>query len=188
MSDTMHSALDGARYEGFATIEEAGLQGMVTLRGDLADAALTEAVREVTGVAVPGRREIATAGDGRAAAWMAPDELLLLMAHADAGAAVARLRAALADSAALVVEVSDARALFRVRGAAARDVLAKLCPVDFAAFAPGEIRRTRCAQVAAAVWMSGEDEFSLVCFRSVARYVFDVLCLAARPGGEVGYA
>ena len=34
MSDPL-SALAGARYAGLATIEEAGLQGMITLRGDL---------------------------------------------------------------------------------------------------------------------------------------------------------
>ena len=35
--------------------------------------------------------------------------------------------------------------------------------------------------------MQAEDAFALICFRSVAGYVFDLLKTAARPGGEVGY-
>jgi sarcosine oxidase, subunit gamma len=65
-------------------------------------------------------------------------------------------------------------------------VLAKACPIDFAEFPVGAIRRTRAAQVAAAVWRDAEDEFTLVCFRSVAQYMWDLLTTLARPGGEVG--
>ena len=73
-------------------------------------------------------------------------------------------------------------------GAFAREVLGKLMPVDFSAdaFGPGQIRRSRMAQVPAAVWMTGEDAFRVVCFRSVAQYVFDLLKTAASEGGEVG--
>ena len=34
------SALDGKAYAGFVDITEAGLQGMITLRGNLASAAM----------------------------------------------------------------------------------------------------------------------------------------------------
>ncbi|HAR53986.1 MAG TPA: sarcosine oxidase subunit gamma, partial [Roseovarius nubinhibens] len=43
MSDAK-SALPGARYEGFVKLREMGLQGMITLRGDLASAKLAAAV------------------------------------------------------------------------------------------------------------------------------------------------
>ncbi len=52
----------------------------------------------------------------------------------------------------LAADVSDARAVFRIEGAKADQVLAKLCPVDLATLEPGELRRTRAAQVAAAFW------------------------------------
>ena len=45
---------------------------------------------------------------------------------------------------------------FTLTGAQAGDALAKLCPVDFSALTTGDIRRTRAAQVAAAIWVSGE--------------------------------
>ena len=38
------TALDGARYDGLATISDAGLTGMITLRGDLASDAVRDAV------------------------------------------------------------------------------------------------------------------------------------------------
>ena len=48
-----------------------------------------------------------------------------------------------------------------------------------AGFGPGEIRRTRLGQVAAAFWLTGEDAFELVCFRSVGGFVHDWLNTAA---------
>lgn len=178
------SALGGINAEGFAHVAEAGLQGMITLRGDLAGPALAAAVKSATGCAVPGTRGILTAGVN-AAAWMSPDELLLLVPYAHSASTAETLAAALTGEHALAVNVSDARALFRITGAKADQVLAKLCPVDFARFGPGEIRRTRAAQVAVALWRSAPDELSLICFRSVAGYVMGLLEVSARRGSEL---
>jgi sarcosine oxidase subunit gamma len=41
--------------------------------------------------------------------------------------------------------------------------------------------------VAAAIWISGEDQISIICFRSVAQYVFELLRQAAHPASRVGY-
>ena len=67
--------------------------------------------------------------------------------------------------------------------------MAKLVPVDMStqAFVPGQFRRTRMAQVAAAFWMLDEETIRIVCFRSVAEYVFGLLKDAAEPGSEVGF-
>ena len=59
-------------------------------------------------------------------------------------------------------------------------------PVDFAEFEAGDFRRSRLSQVAAAVWKTQNGDFELVCFRSVAQYVFDVLTTASVAGSEVG--
>ena len=135
----------------------------------------------------PGQREIVRSG-GFTVAWMSPDELLIVCDHGAADNVVTSLSKTLAGEHYLAVNVSDARAVFDVSGGHARDVLAKLMPVDFApkAFGTGMIRRSRLAQVPAAVWVTGEDAFRVVCFRSVARYVFDVLSAAAAEGSEVG--
>ncbi len=147
--------------------------GMVTLRGDLGSAALRDAVRDCVGCAVPEVRRIVFGEAGAAAAWMSPDELLLMGSRADAPQWPAKLDAAFGDTHHLAVDVSDARAVFRIAGAHARDVLAKGAPVDLsaAAFGPGDFRRTRLGQVACAFWMPEATTFDLVCFRSVADFV-----------------
>jgi sarcosine oxidase subunit gamma len=183
------SALPGAVFDGLVRIEEAGLRGMVTLRADLGAAKVRKAVTSVVGVDMPPVRGAVLSG-GRGALWMSPDELLLLLPHGEAPGAVAALSKALAGVHHLAAEVSDARAVFRITGDldACREVLAKLSPADLspAAFAEGEVRRTRLGQVAAAFWIE-EGGITLVSFRSVARYVFDLLSNAAAPGGAVGH-
>lgn len=170
---------------GLARIARAGPQGMIALRGDLADPAIDAAIKAAIGAGLPTRRGVAS-GTAGLAAWMAPDEALLLVDHAAARDIAVRLEAACGESFVTAVDVSDARALFEVEGHDAHAVLAKLCPVDTASLSPGEIRRTRCAQVAAALWRSDAQAFRLICFRSVAVYVHDLLTTAARAGGEVG--
>jgi sarcosine oxidase subunit gamma len=183
MSDAV-SALDGKACAGFATVTEAGLQGMITLRGDLSSAKLKKAVKSVAGVDVPARRRIALRG-AKGAGWMSPDELLILVPYAEARATVEALSQALAGEHHLAADVSDARAMFRIKGDKAAQVLMKLCPVDLPTLAEDELRRTRAGQVAAALWKSDKDEFTLVSFRSVAGYVFGALELSAREGSEI---
>jgi len=183
MSDPV-TPLNAARYAGFCTVQEIGPMGMITLRGALSE--LGDAVRATVGVDVPALRRVAGAGD-RWCAWMSPDELLMMLPRADVAAALVRLGDELAGVHHLSADVSDARALFRVTGPLSREVLAKLTPADMAplALAPGEMRRTRLAQVAAAVRVVKEGEIEVICLRSVAQYVFDLLSMSARPGGEV---
>ncbi len=182
MSDAV-SALNGQTHDGFARVAEAGLRGMVTIRANLGSVALAGALAAL-GLSVPAQRGIVSAG-GKAVGWMSPDELLLLCDYAQAQQIAADLTSALADEHALVTVVSDARALFTVQGTQADQVLMKLCPVDFASLPEGELRRTRAAQVAAALWRSGPDEISIVCFRSVAGYMMGLLEVASRKGGEI---
>ena len=59
MSDAV-SALNNTTYAGFATVTEAGLQGMITLRGALASAKLKKAVKSATGCDLPAPRRIVT--------------------------------------------------------------------------------------------------------------------------------
>lgn len=185
MSDAI-SAVPGAKFSGLVEIKEMGVQGMITLRGDLSADWMVESVKETVGVDIPVQRRISSGGQG-SVAWMSPDELLVLTPYADASNVAATLVRALGDNFATVAEVSDARAMFAIKGPQARDVLAKICPVDFSDFQIGEIRRTRASQVAAAIWRESEDDWRLVCFRSVGVYMFDLLKTVALPGGDVGY-
>ena len=175
MSDPV-SALNGASFQGFATIREIGPLGMITLRAKGLKS-LEKAIKSVTGTKVPAQRRIEVNGD-RACGWMSPDEYLLILPYAEVGQALASLAKSLAADHHLAVDVSDARAVFRVEGERAAEVLSRLAPVDFDRLEPGELRRTRTAQVAAAMWQQDQG-YTVVCFRSVARYVFDLLANAA---------
>ena len=177
------SALSGAVSNGFATIREIGPLGMITLRCKPDVKALPKAIKAAVGTAVPAQRRIVVEGD-RACGWMSPDEYLLVLPYAEVAAALQAIAKAMGKEHHLAVDVSDARAVFRVEGAKSDQVLAKLSPVDFSRLEPGELRRTRAAQVAAAFWKDG-DGFTVVCFRSVARYVFDLLASSAKPGSEL---
>lgn len=181
MSDPV-SALKGASFDGFATIREIGPLGMISLR-QKGGAALTKAIKAAVGTKVPAQRRIEIAKD-KACGWMSPDEYLLVLPYAEVGTAMVALAKALAGEHHLAADVSDARAVFRVEGEKAAQVLAKLAPVDFDKLEPGELRRSRTAQVAAAMWHR-DGGYTLVCFRSVAGYVMGLLTHSAQRGSEL---
>jgi sarcosine oxidase, subunit gamma len=176
------SALKGVSFEGFATIREIGPIGMITLRAKGLKG-LDKAIKAAVGTKTPAQRCIEVNGD-RACGWMSPDEYLLILPYAEVEKGLAALAKALDKEHYLAVDVSDARAIFLIDGAKAADVLRKLSPVDFDTLAPGELRRTRSAQVASAIWQQDQG-FTLVCFRSVAAYVMGLLTHSACPGSEL---
>lgn len=177
------SALRGARYDGFAEIREIGPLGMITLRAKGLKS-LDKVIKAAVGTKTPAPRQIVHAGD-RSCGWMSPDEYLLVMPRADVPKALAAIAKGMGSDHHLAVDVSDARAVFTIKGERSADVLRKLCPADLDRLEPGEVRRTRAAQVAVAFWAQ-DDGFTLVCFRSVASYVLGLLSHSALPGSELG--
>ncbi|OZB15055.1 MAG: sarcosine oxidase subunit gamma [Rhodobacterales bacterium 34-62-10] len=186
------SALNGVSFDGLVTLKDSGPTGMITLRGDLSATPMAQMLDKAMGLTMPAQRRIVTHADGtRHAAWMSPDELLLILPYAQVTDALTALETALAGTHHLAENVSDARALISVSGPEAhvREVLAKLAPVDLHPdhFTPGDIRRTRLAQVAGAFWLTQAGQAQVICFRSVAQYVFDLLSAAADPAAKVEY-
>lgn len=173
-------AMRWARVEG---------RGMIGLRLDLSDAGLTGAAEAAAGVKIPATRRIETEGDRRLA-WMSPDELLLFLPAGEVAQTLAALQTGFGDRFAMAVDVSDARALFRLEGSGAREALAKAAPVDLHPdhFGPGDFRRTRLGQIAAAFAQVGEapETFELVCFRSLEGHISAWLDLAGAPGTRPG--
>lgn len=181
------SALNGRMAPGEVTIREAGLRGMIILRGDLSNKKLRSVCKKLSGVAFPEKGQAFCDGE-QGLCWMSPDELLVMVPYAQAAEAVDQIHKALSGTHYLAENVSDARALIFVEGPYAREVIAKLAPADLHpdSFKPGDFRRTRLGQVAAAFWMRDEDTFEVICFRSVAGYTFDLLAASAQAG-EVGH-
>ena len=161
---------------------------MITMRGDLASAKMKKAVKAACGADIPASQAVGLEGDN-GVAWMSPDELLVMVAYEGVNDVLDGLHNDLAGEHFLAVNVSDARGVFEIKGDSVREVIAKLCPVDMSrdAFKPGQFRRSRMAQVPAAFWMVDEQTIRIVCFRSVAEYVFGLLKDAAEPGGDVGF-
>ena len=156
-------------------VERLSGQGMITVRCDFA---------KLKGFAVPDVRKV-----NNGIVWMSPDELLVTVPKSDVPATIEKLEKALKGQHHLIVDVSDARAMFKLSGPNAREILAKGAPVDLSpdAFKPGDIRRTRIGQVAAAFWMVDADTFHIVCFTSVAGYLEEWLRHAARPEATISY-
>ncbi|MEM1078965.1 MAG: sarcosine oxidase subunit gamma family protein [Pseudomonadota bacterium] len=161
-------------------------QGMLTLRADLSAPEITAAIQSATGLAVPQPRQITSDAD-RSLAWMSSDEAMLFCPRAEIASLLVALSDALGEAFATCVDVSDARRVYEISGPGARECIAKLTPAPMAPerFGPGEMRRTRLAQVATALWMPAPDQVRLMCFRSVAQYVEDLLAVSAKPGGAL---
>ena len=187
MSDPVN-ALGGARFDGLVSITELPPQGMITLRGDLSDIKFDTAAKTVGGGTLPAQRRAEIHG-ARGLLWMSPDELLVLCPYAEVGQSLDTLHDLLSGVHALAVDVSDARASFELRGDGIREVLAKLSPADLSpeGLPVGELRRSRLAQVPAAFWLHSETRAQVICFRSVADYVFNLLKTSAQPGSAVGF-
>ncbi|WP_255553617.1 sarcosine oxidase subunit gamma [Maritimibacter sp. DP1N21-5] len=166
--------------QGFATVRDTGPRGMITLRGK---GETLSAFARVMGVALPDTLGVSQ-GEGAALAWMSPDELMVICDYDAAPGLAAQLSASVEGQHALVAVVSDARSIFAVEGKLAGDVLAKVSPAEVGAVAPGQIRRTRFAQVAGAFWPT-EAGFAAMCFRSQSVYVFGLLTNAAKQGSEL---
>lgn len=182
MSDLSNfTQIDGS---GAVLIAAEGHVEMVTLKLDLSVKATCASLKQILGTPVPSPREIANG-----VAWMAPDELLIMVSEGQsAEGLVARLNDEIKVPF-LAANVSDARAVFILKGNHAREVLAKGAPVDLSsdAFGIGDFRRTRLGQVAVAFWMEAEDEFRLVCFASMRGFMFDWLMNAAQKDSLPAY-
>lgn len=167
--------------EALASITRAVGLGMITIRADLARAG--DAIAEAVGLAIPEVTRIVTDGS-RSLGWMSPDELLLVLPLAEVSQARTDLEQALTGEHALIADVSDLRVVFDLTGPKAEQVLAKLCPVDFATLPKDGLRRTRAAQVAVALWRQGRG-FRVISFRSTADYLGLILENAAIAGSDL---
>ncbi len=181
MSDLMSfSEIDGS---GAVLVAAQRRVAMVTLKAELSKATCAS-IKKALGPPVPATRKIA-----HGVAWMAPDELLIMVPQGDSPQTVIDRLTAEIKAPMLAVDVSDARAVFTLKGNKAREVLAKGAPVDLSpgAFQPGDFRRTRLGQVAVAFWLEAEDEITLVCFASLRQFMFDWLVNAAQKGSLPAY-
>lgn len=131
-------------------------------------AAVSAALEEAIGAAFPAPNTT-TEGDGARAIWVGPDQALVF------GPQVSPPHAAVADQ-------SDGWAVFVLEGAAARDVLARLTPIDLrdARFRQGHTARTLLGHMTASLTRLGADSYEIVVFRSMARTAVHEISVAMK--------
>lgn len=157
--------------------------GKINLRGDPADQAFLDAVRDAVGAAPPtDTNTVASAGQNEIL-WLGPDEWLVVTPEGGQGTMETALGEALAGQHVSVVDTTDARTMIRLHGAHARDVLMKGCPLDLhpRAFGPGQCGQTIIAK--ADVLIHQRDDaptYDIYVPCSFARYLWDWLVDAAK--------
>ncbi len=191
MSDTLAPALGGhdAELRPGLRLREIPAPGQITLRvADVSAPVVGVLLGKLLGVSAPAPLTASFGEAGRAAVWMAPDELLLLLERGGVPGAIANLERALAGQHHLALDVSDARALLRLEGADARETLAKGVPVDLsdAAFPVGRARRTHLGGLAVGLWRRAPETWEIVGFRSYAHHLAAWLARSGQEGAEIG--
>lgn len=163
--------------------------GMIDLRGDLADRTFAQAAKKVLGVDLPRTpRTSVTKGDVTAL-WLSIDQWLITCAGGKTARMMDDLNKALAGIHSLAVNLSDARAIIRLKGNGVREVLMKGAPVDLLApeMVKGTVRRLRFGEIAAMVHIVDDrpDTFDLYVFRSYADFAWDWLAQTATKPAAV---
>lgn len=201
MADVSHerlSALAGHDEPGrVGAAAEVGATPVVTLseRRGLAIALLSAfpedrgaaeaAVRSALDLALPVPGQ-ATSDDTGQVLWQGPDRWLLTAPVSSD--LVAKLEAALAgEPAVAVTDLGHARTVIRAEGPAARRLLAKEAPIDFApeAFPAGSVAMTRFGHLAVTIHAAGPETLDVLAFRSFGLAFFEELRDRA---AEMGYA
>jgi sarcosine oxidase, subunit gamma len=186
----LHHKPERSGAEGLTIgLREIDDRGMIDLRGRADDESFLGKVVETLGFDLPLKPRTSTEAGEAAALWLSVDQWLITCPRTEAPSLQARLAQALAGVHALAIDMSDARAIFRIEGDNGREVLNKGTSVDFTepAIAAGFVRRIRYAEVAALVHVRSTAPFAsdLYVFRSYAAYAWSFLSFTGRKAARV---
>ncbi|MCM2973229.1 sarcosine oxidase subunit gamma [Larsenimonas suaedae] len=166
-------------------IAEKAFLGHLILRGGAI--VLDEAVRDVLGIALPGRPNTMTQNDAgtHSVQWLGPDEWLVIVPGGEEFELEAKLRKALGDAHFSIVNVSGGQTVLTLSGTNAREVLMKSVVYDVhpSAFPVGKGVTTVFAKATAIIRRPAEDHWELVVRRSFADYTYRWLLDAAAEYG-----
>ncbi len=141
-------AAKAASEEAGVALGECAHRDLIALRGDPDRKAFRDAAAGVLGLELPLEANTTASRRGITVLWLGPDEWLVAAPDGRAPRLVAGLEEALAGEWFLASDVSHARAVIRLEGERAREVLMKGCSLDLhpRAFAPGRCAQTRLAR------------------------------------------
>jgi sarcosine oxidase subunit gamma len=194
MADTLvaRSPLQGlqSRFDALpesARITEEPFVTMVDLWVDPAGPGATGAAAVLGVASLPTTPSTAVTGPDSTVIWFGPDEWLVFSTDRSGEALEAQLREAVSEHGGAAIDVSAQRTTLRLRGAHARDVLAKGCSLDLhpAVFSPGAAAQTTVA-LAGVVLIPMDDngtDYRVLVRSSFARHLADWLIDAAEEFG-----
>ena len=160
-------------------LQEWAFLGHISVRCDAGDAALTGALERVLQGELPRTPNTfhATGADCKIL-WLAPDEWLVITPQGEEGALAYALRQAAGDGFASVVELGSGQTVIQMRGARAREVIAKGCPLDLhpRVFGPGRCAQSRLARTLVTIaQVDAGPTFELIVRRSFTDYLWQWL-------------
>ncbi|MEP9388512.1 sarcosine oxidase subunit gamma family protein [Mesorhizobium sp. KR9-304] len=162
-------------------VEPGSIVQLAAWRGS--ESAMTSAIDDVMGLAVPDGAGSGVSTDTKAAFGFAPGKFLVV--DQDEGLAASLANAVSAETG-TVTDLSHGRTAIRIGGSKAEWVLGKFFAIDFSlpAFPLGSGLSTVHHDIFAQIQRTGVDQFDVYVFRSFARSFWNSLCHASE---EVGY-
>jgi sarcosine oxidase, subunit gamma len=162
-------------------------RGMIDLRGLASDKKFMAAAKKALGFDLPKEPRTSMSWGDMKALWLSIDQWLILCPAAKAEATLAKLKAELGGIHSLAVDVSAMRAVMRVEGEDAREVLMKGSSLDLLSddYTSGTVRRMRFAEIAALLHVVEKNAFDIYVFRSYADYAWDFICATGKPASRV---
>ena len=159
---------------------------IIHLAGDPAGGAFLDAVAGHLGAPPPADPNTVAEGTDCSILWLAPARWLVVSSRRPPQGLEGGLRAALGEVSAAVTDVSSGRTVIRVSGRAARELLAKGCPLDFHGrrFRPGDCAQSSLGQIATLFHAVGDDRIDIYFARGFAVSLWEWLAGAA---AEFGY-
>ncbi len=189
-SPLAHVADDGQAANLSISISEVPDRGMIDLRGEAGSVKFRQAAKAALGVDLPLKPRTSAVNGDVTVLWLSVDQWLVCCARSEAGAMVDKLRKNLGALHSLAVDVSDARAILRLEGDNAREVLMKGSSIDFTLpdCKAGLVRRLVFAEIAALAHIVADKPctIDIYVFRSYADYTWKWIVATAKPAATIG--
>ncbi|GAB7067184.1 sarcosine oxidase subunit gamma [Mycobacterium hodleri] len=194
MADSLirHSPLEGFAPR-FAHMPESGAAqeepfvAMVDLWVDPSSPGASAAARALGVTALPDTASTTATAADTTVIWFGPDEWLVTSTTKAPEELESRLRDAVVEHGGAAVDVSAQRTTVRLRGAHARDVLAKGCSIDLhpSVFGPGTAVQTMLGQAAVVLMPLSDNgtDYRILVRSSFARYLAEWLIDGAEEFG-----
>ena len=189
---TRHSPLEGfarrfAEMPESAAAQEEPFVSMVDLWVDAAGPGAAAAARALGITALPGTASTTATAADTTVIWFGPAEWLITSTAQGPEELESRLRDAVVEHGGAAVDVSAQRTTVRLRGAHARNVLAKGCSIDMhpSVFGSGAAVQTMLGQAAVVLMPLGDNgtDYRILVRSSFARYLAEWLIDGAEEFG-----